>query len=101
MGVNVGRPAGKIFMAVTAAVLVGVAALCVALALGFSSPFEGRIEDGALYFSHGFEKYEIAIDDIDAVGLLEELPPAAASPARACPTSSRAASPSRATRTCG
>ena len=76
MGVNVGRPAGKIFMAVTAAVLVGVAALCVALALGFSSPFEGRIEDGALYFSHGFEKYEIAIDDIDAVGLLEELPPA-------------------------
>ena len=76
MGVNIGRPAGKAFMAVTAALLVGVIVVCVALALGFSAPIEANIEDGTLYFSHGMEKYEIALEDITELDLIYELPSA-------------------------
>ena len=76
MGVNIGRPAGKVFMALTAALLVGLLVLCIALALGFSSPFEASIADGTLYFSHGAEKYEIALEDITGLDLIAKLPPA-------------------------
>ena len=74
MGVNIGRPAGKAFMAVTAALLAGLIVVCVALALGFSSPFEASIEDGTLYFQHGMEKYEIALEDVTELELIYELP---------------------------
>lgn len=74
MGVNIGRPAGKAFMAVTAAMLAGLIVVCVALALGFSSPFEANIEGDTLYFSHGMEKYEIALEDITELDLIYELP---------------------------
>ena len=76
MGVNIGRPAGKAFMAVTAALLAGLIVVCVALALGFSSPFEASIEDGTLYFQHGMEKYEIALEDVTELDLIYELPSA-------------------------
>lgn len=74
MGVNIGRPAGKAFMAVTAALLVGLIVVCIALALGFSSPFEADIEGDTLYFSHGMEKYEIALEDVTELELIYELP---------------------------
>ena len=74
MGVNIGRPAGKAFMAVTAALLVGLIVVCVALALGFSSPFEASVEGDTLYFSHGMEKYEIALEDVTELELIYELP---------------------------
>ena len=74
MGVNIGRPAGKAFMAVTAALLVGLIVVCIALALGFSSPFEASIEGDTLYFSHGMEKYEIALEDVTELELIYELP---------------------------
>ena len=74
MGVNIGRPAGKAFMAVTAAIIVGLIVVCVALALGFSSPFEASIEGDTLYFSHGMEKYEIALEDVTELELIYELP---------------------------
>ena len=74
MGVNIGRPAGKAFMAVTAAMLAGLIVVCVALALGFSSPFEASIEGDTLYFSHGMEKYEIALEDVTELELIYELP---------------------------
>ena len=74
MGVNIGRPAGKAFMAVTAAMLAGLIVVCVALALGFSSPFEAGIEGDTLYFSHGMEKYEIALSDITELELIYDLP---------------------------
>ena len=76
MGVNIGRPAGKAFMAVTAAILAGLIVVCIALALGFSSPFEADIEGDTLYFQHGMEKYEIALEDIMALDLIDDLPPA-------------------------
>lgn len=76
MGVNIGRPAGKAFMAVTAAMLAGLIVVCIALALGFSSPFEASIEDGTLYFQHGMEKYEIALEDVTELDLIYELPSA-------------------------
>ena len=74
MGVNIGRPAGKAFMAVTAAMLAGLIVVCIALALGFSSPFEASIEGDTLYFSHGMEKYEIALEDVTELELIYELP---------------------------
>ena len=74
MGVNIGRPAGKAFMAVTAALLVGLIVVSVALAVGFSSPFEAGIEGDTLYFSHGMEKYEIALEDVTELELIYELP---------------------------
>ena len=74
MGVNIGRPAGKAFMAVTAAIVVGLIVVCIALALGFSSPFEADIEGDTLYFSHGMEKYEIALEDVTELELIYELP---------------------------
>ena len=74
MGVNIGRPAGKAFMAVTAAIIVGLIVVCIALALGFSSPFEADIEGDTLYFSHGMEKYEIALEDVTELELIYELP---------------------------
>ena len=74
MGVNIGRPAGKAFMAVTAAIIVGLIVVCAALALGFSSPFEASIEGNTLYFSHGMEKYEIALEDVTELELIYELP---------------------------
>ena len=74
MGVNIGRPAGKAFMAVTAAMLAGLIVVCIALALGFSSPFEADIEGDTLYFSHGMEKYEIALEDVTELELIYELP---------------------------
>lgn len=76
MGVNIGRPAGKAFMAVTAAIIVGLIVVCAALALGFSSPFEADIEGDTLYFSHGMEKYEIALEDVTELELIYELPSA-------------------------
>lgn len=40
------------------------------------TPREARIEDGALYFEHFTEKYEIALDEISGTELLDELPSA-------------------------
>lgn len=76
MGVNVGRTSGKVFMALTAALLLGLIVVSVALALGFSSPFEARIEGGTLCFEHGTEKYEISLDGITSLELLYDLPSA-------------------------
>lgn len=76
MGVNFGRPAGKVFIALTGAILVGVIVACIALALGFSSPFEASVEGGTLYFSHGTEKYEIALADVSELDLIYDLPTA-------------------------
>lgn len=74
MGVNVGRPAGRVFMALTAALILGLAVVSIALALGFSAPFEAHIESGTLYFEHGMEKYEIPLEDITSLELIDELP---------------------------
>ena len=74
MGVNIGRPAGRVIIAVTAALLVGLVVVCAALALGYSSPFEAGIEGDTLCFSHGTERYEIALGDISSLELLDELP---------------------------
>ena len=74
MGVNLGRPAGRVIIAVTAALLAGLVVVCAVLALGYSSPFEAGIEDDTLYFSHGTERYELALGDISSLELLDELP---------------------------
>ena len=76
MGVNVGRPAGRVFMALTAALILGLAVVSIALALGFSAPFEAHIESGTLYFEHGMEKYEIPLEDITSLELIVDLPSA-------------------------
>ena len=76
MGVNVGRPAGRVFMALTAALILGLAVVSIALALGFSAPFEAHIESGTLYFEHGMEKYEIPLEDITSLELIDDLPSA-------------------------
>ena len=76
MGVNVGRPAGKLIIIGTAVLLIGLAVFGLTMAAGFDTPREGYIEDGTLYFQHFSEKYEIALDDIESVELLDELPEA-------------------------
>ena len=76
MGVNVGRPAGKLIIIGTAVLLIGLAVFGLTMAAGFDAPREGYIEDGTLYFQHFSEKYEIALDDIESVELLDELPEA-------------------------
>lgn len=76
MGVNVGRPAGKVFLAATALLLVGVMVFGVTMAAGFDAPREGYIEGDTLYFQHFAEKYEIDLSDIASVELLDELPEA-------------------------
>lgn len=77
MSMNLARPAGKITMGLCALLLI----VCLP---GFSlwfiamdyTPREARIEDGALYFEHFTEKYEIALDEISGTELLDELPSA-------------------------
>ena len=76
MGVNVGRTSGKVFMALTAALLLGLMVLSIAVSLGFSAPVEAGIEGGTLYFEHGMEKYEIPLDGITSLELLYDLPSA-------------------------
>ena len=76
MGVNVGRPAGKLIIIGAAVLLIGLAVFGLTMAAGFDAPREGYIKDGTLYFQHFSEKYEIALDDIESVELLDELPEA-------------------------
>lgn len=77
MSMNLARPAGKVVMGLCALLLI----VCLP---GFSlwfiavdfTPREARIEDGALYFEHFTEKYEIALGEISETELLDELPSA-------------------------
>ena len=75
MGLNMARPAGKIVMGICAALLF---LLLPAMSGWFIvmdfTPREARIEDGTLYFEHLTEKYEIPLDDISSLELLDDLP---------------------------
>lgn len=74
MGVNVGRPAGRVIVVGTALLLVGMMVLGVCLSAGFDAPREAHIDDGVLYFRHFTEKYEIPLEDIASLELIDELP---------------------------
>ena len=74
MGVNVGRPAGRVIVVGTALLLVGMMVLGVCLSAGFDAPREAHIDDGVLYFRHFTEKYEIPLEDITSLELIDELP---------------------------
>lgn len=76
MGVNIGRTGGKLIVIGTALILVGLAVFGVTMAAGFDAPREGYIEGDTLYFQHFSEKYEIDLDDVESVELLDELPEA-------------------------
>lgn len=77
MGMNLAKPAGKITMGLVALILViGVPLAALWLIAMDYTPREARIEDGALYFEHFTEKYEIALDEISGTELLDELPSA-------------------------
>lgn len=77
MSMNLARPAGKITMGLCALLLIiflpGFSLWFIAMDY---TPREARIEDGALYFEHFTEKYEIALDEISGTELLDELPSA-------------------------
>ncbi len=74
MGVNVGRPAGRVIVVGTALLLVGMMVFGVCLSAGFDAPREAHIEGGVLYFRHFAEKYKIPLEDIDSLELIDELP---------------------------
>lgn len=77
MGMNLAKPAGKITMGLVALILVIGVPLMAGwfIAMDFT-PREARIEDGTLYFEHLTEKYEIPLDDISSLELLDDLPSA-------------------------
>ena len=78
MGMNLAKPAGKITMGLVALILViGVPLAAVWLVAIDFTPRTVRIEDGALYFQHFTERYEIPLDEISETELLYELPRAA------------------------
>lgn len=74
---NMARPAGKIIMGICAALLFLLLPAMAGwfVAMDFT-PREARIENGTLYFEHFTEKYEIPLDDISSLELLDELPSA-------------------------
>lgn len=76
MGVNIGRTGGKLIVIGTAVILIGLAVFGVTMAAGFDAPREGYIEGDTLYFQHFSEKYEIDLDEVESVELLDELPEA-------------------------
>ena len=76
MGVNIGRTGGKLIVIGTAVILIGLAVFGVTMAAGFDAPREGYIEGDTLYFQHFSEKYEIDLDEVEGVELLDELPEA-------------------------
>ena len=75
MGLNMARPAGKIVMGICAALLFLLLPSMSGwfIVMDFT-PREARIEDGTLYFEHLTEKYEIPLDDISSLELLDDLP---------------------------
>ena len=78
MSMNLARPAGKITMGLVALILViGVPLAAVWLVAIDFTPRGARIEDGALYFHHFTERYEIPLDEVGETELLYELPRAA------------------------
>lgn len=78
MGMNLAKPAGKITMGLVALILViGVPLAAVWLVAIDFTPRTVRIEDGALYFQHFTERYEIPLDEVSETELLYELPRAA------------------------
>lgn len=76
MGVNIGRTSGRIFMGAAVLLLVGMAAFGIIMAIGFDAPRTAHISGGVLCYERFTEKYEIPLDDIDSVELLDELPTA-------------------------
>lgn len=76
MGVNIGRTSGRIFMGVTVLLLVGLAVFGIVMAIGFDAPRTAHISDGVLCYERFTEKYEIPLEDIDSVELIDELPTA-------------------------
>ena len=72
--VNLARRGGQVFMGLCAALLIFMPLLGVWLMGEESAPVELALTDTALVASHGGSEYEIALDDIEEVQLLEELP---------------------------
>lgn len=72
--VNLARPAGKVLMGLLAALLVFLPILGVWLMGEERSPVELALTDTALVASHGGDRYEVPLKDIDQVEMLSELP---------------------------
>ena len=74
MGVNVGRPVGKIVMGFCVLVLLAMPFIGVWMMRVEFSPREAVLRDGVCYFEHISESYEIALDSLVAAELIDELP---------------------------
>lgn len=74
MGVNVGRPAGKIVMGLSALALLAMPFIGVWMVRAEFSPREAELREGICYFDHVSESYEIPLDSIITAELIEELP---------------------------
>ena len=72
--VNMARPAGKVIMALTAALLLFMPLVGVWLMGEERAPVTLALTDTALVASHSGTRYEIPLEEMDSVELLEELP---------------------------
>ncbi len=74
MGVNVGRPIGKIVIGLSALALLAMPFIGVWMMVQEFSPREAGLRDGIFYFEHVSESYEIPLDSIVGTELIGELP---------------------------
>lgn len=72
--VNMARPAGKVIMVLTAALLLLMPLVGVWLIGEERAPVTLTLTDTALVASHSGTRYEIPLEAVDSVELLEELP---------------------------
>ena len=73
--VNMARPAGKVIMLLTAALLLLMPLAGVWLMGEERAPVTLTLTDTALVAAHSGTRYEIPLEEVDSAELLEELPP--------------------------
>lgn len=71
---NLARPAGKIVMGLSALLILAFPFVGPALEAAADRPISLTLEDGLLEASHGSTQYALAVEEVDRVELLEDLP---------------------------
>lgn len=72
--VNLARRGGQVFMGLCAALLIFMPLMGVWIMGEESAPVELALTDAALVASHGGDRYQIDLDDIQSIALLDDLP---------------------------
>ena len=71
---NLARKSGKIIYGITVIILISVIIMMPAMAIVDKAPINLIVEDSQIICENGFTKYNVLIEDIESVNIINELP---------------------------